>query len=343
MASEWAILHGGALGDLVLTIQLALRVVDPGRVAGGRLHVISRTNPGDLSACVPSIVRTSSESIGLHWAYADSDAPPPAALRRVLSGRHVIAGFGEPGSPVLRRLSMLAPASLRSFEPAPQPGSFRHITEQWATQLEAQGLLAPKCLRRRGATSIRFPESLRTQGRAILAAASVAASPDEPVCVLHPGSGGLRKCWSLDAYIALARLLRTACSCALVVGPAEVDRGMAGELERRAPDTAVICCDDADKLTVLLAAADVFVGNDAGPTHLAALLGRPTIAIFGPTPHQVWRPLGPAVDVVVGRPREDSAAWRIAVRDIAARVLARLRGKAREATSTAVPDWGGAT
>ena len=44
----------------------------------------------------------------------------------------------------------------------------------------------------------------------------------------------------------------------------------------------------------------VYVGNDAGMTHLAAALGVPTVALFGPTNPTVWQPLGPQVRVLGG-------------------------------------------
>jgi len=39
-----------------------------------------------------------------------------------------------------------------------------------------------------------------------------------------------------------------------------------------------------DALPALISRARVVVGNDSGPMHLAAALGRPLVAIFGPTP-----------------------------------------------------------
>ena len=36
-------------------------------------------------------------------------------------------------------------------------------------------------------------------------------------------------------------------------------------------------------LAGVLTRADLFVGHDSGVTHLAALLGVPTVALFGPT------------------------------------------------------------
>ena len=47
-----------------------------------------------------------------------------------------------------------------------------------------------------------------------------------------------------------------------------------------------------------------YLGNDSGITHLAAMLGVPTLALFGPTDPLIWRPLGPSVRVIREHPLE---------------------------------------
>src|SRR5207237_7479770 len=46
------------------------------------------------------------------------------------------------------------------------------------------------------------------------------------------------------------------------------------------------------------------LGNDSCITHLAAMLGVPTLALFGPTDPLTWRPLGPFVRVIQEYPIE---------------------------------------
>jgi ADP-heptose:LPS heptosyltransferase len=46
------------------------------------------------------------------------------------------------------------------------------------------------------------------------------------------------------------------------------------------------------ELSDFLCNCRVFIGNDSGITHLAAFLGCPTIALFGPTDPRIWGPLG---------------------------------------------------
>jgi ADP-heptose:LPS heptosyltransferase len=42
----------------------------------------------------------------------------------------------------------------------------------------------------------------------------------------------------------------------------------------------------------------VFIGNDSGITHLAAYIGCPTVALFGPTDPRIWGPIGRRARVI---------------------------------------------
>lgn len=57
----------------------------------------------------------------------------------------------------------------------------------------------------------------------------------------------------------------------------------------------------------LSAFAGSFVGNDSGPSHLAAMLGIPTDVFFRSTNPMIWKPLGPRVRVYL----DESGANRI--------------------------------
>jgi ADP-heptose:LPS heptosyltransferase len=55
--------------------------------------------------------------------------------------------------------------------------------------------------------------------------------------------------------------------------------------------------DDLYELACWLAAARVYIGNDSGPTHLAAAAGTPVVALFGASDPAVWAPRGPRVEI----------------------------------------------
>ncbi len=51
-----------------------------------------------------------------------------------------------------------------------------------------------------------------------------------------------------------------------------------------------------------MAGARLYIGNDSGITHLAAAIGIPTLALFGPTSPATWAPRGPNVTVLHAQP-----------------------------------------
>ncbi len=300
--ADWLILHGGALGDLALTLHLALRL--PGVESASTLAVVSRVDPGDLSACRPSIRRIPPEGIGLHWLHADGDDPPPERLRELISGRRVLNALGDIDSTVHRRLLSLGARAVFSFDPRPDLDAAVHITAQWQSLLEAQGLLIPKCdHQHRDGPRLFVPEELREHGRA--------SRPWHPI-LIHPGSGGRTKCWPLSCFIGVARRLRESGEdVCFTVGPVEAERWSSDELGAIRGEFPLIQSPSPNGLLGLLAGARVLISNDAGPAQLAALLGTPTVTIFGPTFPTVWRPLGPNARHLRGNPESSPEDWGI--------------------------------
>ncbi len=111
----------------------------------------------------------------------------------------------------------------------------------------------------------------------------------KPVAFLAPGGGTNprtrmpEKRWPADRYAELADMLAPDFTLALVGGPDDTDAG-AALLDKLNSDFAnLIGRTTIRQLYALLARADLFVGNDSAPMHLAAAVGAPTVAVFGPT------------------------------------------------------------
>lgn len=113
--------------------------------------------------------------------------------------------------------------------------------------------------------------------------------------VIHPFSGSARKNWPLDRFRELAA--RLALPVRWCAGPQE------------AMEDAVRF-ENLYDLACWLASARVYIGNDSGITHLAAAVGTPVVAIFGPTDPVVWAPRGKDISLVVGR-LEDITVERV--------------------------------
>jgi heptosyltransferase III len=113
--------------------------------------------------------------------------------------------------------------------------------------------------------------------------------PDRPI-LIHPGAGAVWKRWPPDQFAHVARRLRDAGRpVALLAGPA--DRAAVHAVLARI-DLPVLENLPPRALAAVLSHADLYIGNDSGVTHLAALAGAPTLALFGPTDPASWSPLG---------------------------------------------------
>jgi len=115
---------------------------------------------------------------------------------------------------------------------------------------------------------------------------------------IHPGSGGKEKCWPLDNYRELAKKLgKQGLQPVMILGPVEKERWEEGVINDLSTQVPVIKEVALEEIAGLLSCCRGYVGNDCGITHLAGALGLATVAIFGPTNSNHWRPLGSKVRV----------------------------------------------
>ena len=87
---------------------------------------------------------------------------------------------------------------------------------------------------------------------------------------IHPYSGSPAKNWPLERYRELAA--RLPMPVEFFYGPEQIE------------DLYLLGC--------RIAGASLYIGNDSGITHLAAAVGTPVVALFGPTDPDVWAPRG---------------------------------------------------
>lgn len=131
----------------------------------------------------------------------------------------------------------------------------------------------------------------------------VARDPD--LILLHPGSGSSAKNHAPSFYLELAERLRrdTGKRVNIVLGPVEAERGEDAFWRGRFPILAPSLPLDLAKR---LAAAALYVGNDSGPAHVAALLGTPTLALYKSTDPAVWGVRGPFARSIAARSEDEA-------------------------------------
>ena len=119
-----------------------------------------------------------------------------------------------------------------------------------------------------------------------------------PIVALSPGAVGAGKAWPARHYCELARVLaKDGTSIWVLGGPNEtpIAKEIVTAGGSRARD---LTATDLRNATLALATADVSVTNDSGLMHVSAAIGRPTIAIFGPTSPWHWKPLNPIAAIL---------------------------------------------
>ncbi|MGC9198033.1 MAG: glycosyltransferase family 9 protein [Acidobacteriaceae bacterium] len=159
----------------------------------------------------------------------------------------------------------------------------RHVIEQGAA------LLGEACGVRLEAEPFALPHEECADG---WAAEVVEARDARRVCLLAVGGGWRAKLWPAKRYGELARELQ-AMGLDVMVNALRQDDPVAGEVVAASGGAArVVVCNMAG-LIALLRRTALLIGGDSGPTHLAAALGVPLVALFGPTDPERNGPWGP--------------------------------------------------
>jgi heptosyltransferase-1 len=103
-----------------------------------------------------------------------------------------------------------------------------------------------------------------------------------PLAILNPGAGWGAKCWPAESFGRVARSLRDRGLQVLINhGPGEEE--LAEAVRQASGKTAHLLKCSVGELIAIMRHTRLFIGGDTGPMHLAAALGVPVVALFGPT------------------------------------------------------------
>ena len=291
------VIRPGAIGDALVTLPVlsSLRAYYPDACIE---FVVSSAVVSLLRGrCDATIVR-SFESPELLPLFV-RDHSLPHSTRHWLGAFALIVAYLLPDSPLLRGIRLGARGKVCALDPRPPLGSGLPMHTYLQQPLQLLGiarLVSPPRLRllredRECAASFWNGAKLRRP---------------EPVFALHPGSGSVRKNWPAERFARLADRLtsETGCTVAVVSGPAD-EEPVARMLAHVSVAQPVLLQNlPLPHLAAILARCRFFVGNDSGIAHLAAAVGLPGVAIFGPTDPRTWSP-GPSF-LPVGTKKECS-------------------------------------
>jgi lipopolysaccharide heptosyltransferase I len=113
---------------------------------------------------------------------------------------------------------------------------------------------------------------------------AVVAQAGAPLALVNPGAAWPNKRWPVDRFARIAVHVRARHGLAPLVlwGPGEID--LARAIAHAAGGVAIVAPETRlPDLVAAARAARLIVSGDTGPLHIAAAVGVPAVALFGPT------------------------------------------------------------
>jgi heptosyltransferase-1 len=196
-----------------------------------------------------------------------------AAISR-LSGARRTYGFSRP--------ALREPASRFLLSKTVHIPPRTHVIHK--NLLLASGALGIKVPGR--AEELRFP--IATGAEHEREAEEAAEGLEAGYAILNPGGGWATKLWSAERFGALADELwtRQGLRSLITYGPGELELAERVVASGRSAHTRAVSL-SLKGFYALARRAQVYVGGDTGPTHLAVAAGTPVVGLFGPT--EWWR------------------------------------------------------
>ena len=288
------ILHQGALGDFILAlpaIEVLRRTFPHGRsVFMGYPRILELIEKRFYADEILSIDQKGMASFFVRGGALD------LSLSRFFKTFDLIVVFGRDGEGILNEnVNRVCQGRILRINPFPRWDEGIHLVDHLLRELSRYGFSASE-----GIPRVFLNEPDRTWAKNYWIGKRVHPEERARTIILHPGSGSKKKVWPLDRFrdllVYLQRNVRS--EILVILGPAEgaevrkvFEVGSTG-IPVLAKGLSLV------QLASVMEGCRLFVGNDSGVSHLAAALGIPTLAIFGPTDPKVWSPRGERVVVV---------------------------------------------
>lgn len=283
---------------------------------GARVLVVRLRSLGDCVLTTPALALLKAHRPDLHIGVVveerfaqlfagnpDIDAILSPSKREVLTFHPALAVNFHGGS---------RSAGLTGLSLAPRRAGFGHFRQQWVYNIRiprAQEILGEERVVHTAehlASAVFYlgvPQ--REIPRARLFCPPV--TKRTPYCVVHPTASAASKTWPVARFLSVARHLRRVGLAPVIIGGAGDDLAPFGEFE-------TLSGAPLEEVKTLLSGAELFVGNDSGPAHMAAAFGVPVVVLYGSSDPVIWAPwrtrgqalsspdglAGVAVETVVG-------------------------------------------
>lgn len=205
----------------------------------------------------------------------------------------VIDLFGNPRSALLARLS-----GARVRVGPDRRGRGRFYTHRVADDgrpksavaFHHQSLAAAGIPATSSTTEIFLSDAERGSARDLLARTLGSAGKGRKVVAVHPGATWPAKHWPAEQFGGLAARIREAGHAVVLLGGPRDGDTIAAVQRAAGGDLPALSALPLRTVAAVTSACAAFVGNDAGPMHISAAVGTPTIGLFGPGEENIWFP-----------------------------------------------------
>ena len=304
------IIRPGAIGDALLSFPVLKALRE--HYTGAHITLVSNAQVLPLALAF-GVADEVGDYQDIQWSELFSSDGTPALQELLQQIELAICWLRDPGGMVERNLRMNGIRRLIIAPGRPPEGARVHVVEylaQTALQYPQSGSNKRRCVCQFHTTPHAPSQETSYIGlpnKSIdFALDADSVSLEGPACdyvAIHPGSGGPQKCWPVTHFAAvIERLWQQNRPVLLLAGPADTERvrDLINLVATPPRPEMFKTLTNAPLLEVArhLQPCRCYLGNDSGITHLAAMLGVPTVAIFGPSDPAVWRPVGPCVKVI---------------------------------------------
>lgn len=295
------IIHPGAIGDCLLALPLASFMKQA--LGMDQVDWIGRTEHLEFYPGRSAVDRIRSmEAIPFHRFFQDNksfeveDGDP---LVHYFSGYEQVISFLGSENPYFEQNLLYTLHCSQSAHlvmlPLDDPAYSGHITRFYLEKTASENEIEPENWQIPAPLIEPHPNDYPAGREAI---EEIGINPDRPIIVIHPGSGGMQKCWATENFILLAEeIKRAGREVIFLLGPAEKERFKKKTLDsiEKYPTLSDL---SLTQVLQVLSCADGYVGNDSGISHLAASMAKPTLAVFGLTNPAKFAPIGPKVRIL---------------------------------------------
>ena len=128
----------------------------------------------------------------------------------------------------------------------------------------------------------------------------LAGEHSPPLVLLQPGARYSLKVWPPERFAQLADRLAERFNCRILLGGDQREREVAEQVAHNTHCAPLVVAGKCSLLqyAALVKQCALFVGNDGGAMHIAATVGTPVVALFGPTYPERWGPRGGLTQVI---------------------------------------------